>query len=107
MFPGRSVEASDPKALAAWLEGRDGPSRDQIGSFRASGDVAFGAERIAIERFKALERRLAFSFQRIIQLAQMCSSKRLRAAHAIRASLFSLKPLSSSLQAEAMFSSSR
>lgn len=48
-----SVEASDPKALAAWLEGRDGPSRDQIASFRASGDVAFGAERIAIERFKA------------------------------------------------------
>ena len=48
-----TIDAPDPKVFAAWLEGRDSPARGQVGPMRASGDVTFGAERIAIERFKA------------------------------------------------------
>ncbi|MBV8778065.1 MAG: hypothetical protein JO258_12795, partial [Alphaproteobacteria bacterium] len=48
-----TIEAADPRAFAAWLEGRDGASREQIGPMRASGDVTFGNDRVAIERFKA------------------------------------------------------
>ena len=48
-----TIEAADPRAFAAWLEGRDGASREQIGTMRASGDVTFGNDRIAIDRFKA------------------------------------------------------
>ncbi|HYS49298.1 MAG TPA: AsmA family protein [Xanthobacteraceae bacterium] len=47
-----AVEASDPQAFAAWLEGR-ASSRQPIGPLRASGEVSLGAERIAIERLKA------------------------------------------------------
>ena len=48
-----TIEAADPRAFAAWLEGRDAAGREQIGAMRASGDVTFGNDRIAIERFKA------------------------------------------------------
>jgi len=49
-----TIDAADPRAFAAWLEGRDATaSREQIGPMRASGDVTFGNERIAIEHFKA------------------------------------------------------
>jgi uncharacterized protein involved in outer membrane biogenesis len=48
-----SIDAADPRAFAAWLEGRDGASREPVGPMRASGEVAFGNDRIAIERFKA------------------------------------------------------
>jgi uncharacterized protein involved in outer membrane biogenesis len=48
-----TIEAADPRAFAAWLEGRDGAGREQVGPMRASGDVTFGNDRIAIDRFKA------------------------------------------------------
>lgn len=48
-----TIEAADPRAFTAWLEGRDATGREQIGPMRASGDVTFGNERVAIERFKA------------------------------------------------------
>ncbi|HXW24118.1 MAG TPA: AsmA family protein [Xanthobacteraceae bacterium] len=48
-----TVEAADPRAFAAWLEGRAVPRGDQIGPMRASGDVTFGNERVAIDRFRA------------------------------------------------------
>jgi uncharacterized protein involved in outer membrane biogenesis len=48
-----SIDAADPRAFAAWLEGRDGSSREPVGPMRASGEVTFGNDRIAIERFKA------------------------------------------------------
>jgi uncharacterized protein involved in outer membrane biogenesis len=48
-----TIEAADPRAFAAWLEGPEAPPRDQVGPMRASGDVAISRERIAIERFKA------------------------------------------------------
>jgi uncharacterized protein involved in outer membrane biogenesis len=47
------VEAADPRTFAAWLEGPGAPSRAPVGPMRASGDVAIGNGRIAIDRFKA------------------------------------------------------
>jgi large subunit ribosomal protein L24 len=47
------IEAADPRTFAAWLEGPGAPPREAVGPMRASGDVAFSNERIAIDRFKA------------------------------------------------------
>lgn len=62
-----AVEATDPKALLAWLEGRDAPTA-ATGPLRASGEVTLGTERVAIERLKAefdrkaIEGRLAYAW---------------------------------------------
>jgi large subunit ribosomal protein L24 len=48
-----TIDAADPRAFAAWLEGRGGAGHEQVGPMRASGEVTFGNDRIAIERFKA------------------------------------------------------
>ncbi len=48
-----SIEASDPKALLAWLEGRSAAAHGPAGLMRASGELALGADRIAIDRLKA------------------------------------------------------
>jgi uncharacterized protein involved in outer membrane biogenesis len=48
-----AIEAADPRAFTAWIEGRDAPARDQVGPLRASGEVAFSNERIAIDRLRA------------------------------------------------------
>jgi uncharacterized protein involved in outer membrane biogenesis len=48
-----TIDAGDPRAFAAWLEGRDGASREQVGPMRASGEVTLGNDRVAIERFRA------------------------------------------------------
>jgi len=48
-----AIEAGDPRAFTAWIEGRDAPARDQVGPMRASGEVAFSNERIAIDRLRA------------------------------------------------------
>jgi large subunit ribosomal protein L24 len=48
-----TIEAAEPRTFAAWLEGRDSAARDQVGPMRASGDVAFSKDRIAVDRFKA------------------------------------------------------
>jgi uncharacterized protein involved in outer membrane biogenesis len=48
-----TIDAADPRAFAAWLEGRDGAGREQVGPMRASGEVTFANDRVAIERFKA------------------------------------------------------
>jgi len=48
-----TVESNDPKALAAWLEGRTASGAGQIGPLRASGDVTLAADRFAIELMKA------------------------------------------------------
>lgn len=51
------VDANDPKALAAWLEGRnDAAQNDTSNKMRPlslRGDVALGSERVAIERLRA------------------------------------------------------
>jgi len=48
-----TIDAADPRAFAAWLEGRAGGGGDHVGPMRASGDVTFANDRIAIDRFKA------------------------------------------------------
>ena len=63
-----SVDSTDPKALIAWLEGRSVPDRVTLGPLRLRGDLALGAERLAVDRLKAeLDRksfdgRLAYAF---------------------------------------------
>jgi large subunit ribosomal protein L24 len=63
------IEANDPKALFAWLEGRaadGGPA--QPGALRASGDLTIGAQDIAADRLrvefdrKTIEGRLGYSY---------------------------------------------
>jgi uncharacterized protein involved in outer membrane biogenesis len=63
------VEANDPKALFAWLEGRAADSgQAQLGVLRASGDLTIGAQEIAADRLrvefdrKTIEGRLAYSY---------------------------------------------
>jgi uncharacterized protein involved in outer membrane biogenesis len=48
-----SVEASDPKALLAWVEGRSVAAHVPVGLLRASGELTLGSERIAIDRLQA------------------------------------------------------
>ncbi len=48
-----SIEASDPKALLAWLEGRSSAARGPAGMLRASGELTLGSDRVAIDRLKA------------------------------------------------------
>jgi large subunit ribosomal protein L24 len=63
-----TVDASDPKTLVAWLEGRPDPARRQVGAWRMSGDVSIEPGRFAVERLKSeidrqgLEGRFAYSF---------------------------------------------
>jgi len=62
------VDASDPSALVAWIEGLAETPRMAMASLRVRGDVTLGSERIAIERLqadadrKAFEGRLAYIF---------------------------------------------
>ncbi len=55
-----SVEAGDPKALLAWLEGRD-PVPAVATPLRASGDVTLGTDKVAVDRLKAEFERKAIS----------------------------------------------
>src|SRR5207247_2344716 len=48
-----SIEASDPRALLAWLEGRSSAARGPAGLLRASGELTLGSDRVAIDRLKA------------------------------------------------------
>ena len=47
------IDSSDPSALAAWLQGRDPPSRSNPRALRLRGDLTFGSEKIAVERLTA------------------------------------------------------
>jgi large subunit ribosomal protein L24 len=63
-----SIDSADPKALIAWLGGREDPTRAGLGALRARGDVTLGAEQLAVERLtaefdrKSLDGRLAYAF---------------------------------------------
>jgi large subunit ribosomal protein L24 len=46
------IEASDPNAFLAWLEGRADAAPRQMGVLRASGDVTVGAQSFAVDRLK-------------------------------------------------------
>jgi uncharacterized protein involved in outer membrane biogenesis len=62
------IEAGDPKAFAAWIEGGAAPGQSELRPLRLRGDVAFSADRFSIERLSAeFERktvtgRLLYSF---------------------------------------------
>lgn len=47
------IESTDPKALAAWLEGRDPDAQSDLRRLRLRGDVTFGSEKIAVDRLTA------------------------------------------------------
>ena len=61
------IEARDPRALVSWLTGHSN-AQAIAGPFRAEGDVRFGTETVAIDRFKAeldrmtLEGRFAYTW---------------------------------------------
>src|SRR5205085_10524095 len=57
------IEANDPRALMAWLEGRSDPPRGEIGSMGGSGGVGIGASWVAIERLKAEEDRMRVEWE--------------------------------------------
>lgn len=48
-----AIDATDPRGLAAWLEGRHGGPSPAVGTLRASGDVTLATDRVAIERLAA------------------------------------------------------
>jgi large subunit ribosomal protein L24 len=62
------VDAGDPKALAAWLEGRGDATQGDLRPLSLRGEVTLGSDKMAVERLKAeFERktvagRLAYSF---------------------------------------------
>lgn len=62
------VDAGDPKALAAWLEGRGDVAQGDLRPLSLRGEVTLGSEKIAVERLKAeferkiISGRLAYSF---------------------------------------------
>jgi uncharacterized protein involved in outer membrane biogenesis len=63
------IDASDPKVLAAWLEGRSETSQGELRPMSLRGDVILASDRIAVENLKAeidrrpLTGRLAYLFR--------------------------------------------
>ena len=47
------IEATDPKAFAAWVEGRAAPAQSELKPLRLRGDVTLSSEKFAIERLNA------------------------------------------------------
>jgi large subunit ribosomal protein L24 len=47
------IESNDPKALAAWLEGRPAPKQADLRPLRLRGDVTLGTEKVAVEHLAA------------------------------------------------------
>lgn len=48
-----TLEATDPKVLAAWLEGRITATSGTIGPLRASGQLTLASDRLALEQLRA------------------------------------------------------
>jgi large subunit ribosomal protein L24 len=61
------IEASNPRAFLAWLEGRSDSTQAQSGTLRASGEFTIGGQEFSVERLKfeferkAIEGRLAYA----------------------------------------------
>jgi large subunit ribosomal protein L24 len=47
------VDSNDPRALAAWLEGRAAPAQSELKRLRLRGDVTLGSEKVAVTRLTA------------------------------------------------------
>jgi large subunit ribosomal protein L24 len=62
------VAATDPKAFAAWVEGRAAPAQSDLRPLRVRGDVTLSTARLAIDRLnaeferKSVTGRLAYAF---------------------------------------------
>jgi uncharacterized protein involved in outer membrane biogenesis len=62
------VDSTDPKALAAWLEGAGDSAQADLRPLKLRGDVTLGSDRIAVERLRAefdrrtITGRLAYAF---------------------------------------------
>jgi large subunit ribosomal protein L24 len=62
------IDSNDPKALAAWLEGRAAPAQSSLRQLSLRGDVTLGSERLAVEHLtagfagKTIAGRLAYAF---------------------------------------------
>ena len=71
------IEATDPKLLAAWLEGRPEPAKGDVTPLKLRGDVTFSSDKIAIERLQAafdrktITGRLAYVFASDKQAAKL------------------------------------
>jgi len=71
------IDAGDPKALTAWLEGRGDSGQGDLKPLTIRGDITLGTERIAIERLKAeferktISGRLAYVFAKAKQPARL------------------------------------
>ena len=63
------IDANDPKALAAWLEGHTAPQDDALQPLHLQGNVTFSSEKIAVDdlsaRFagKTISGHFAYGFQ--------------------------------------------
>ncbi len=47
------IEAADPKALAAWLEGRGEPAQAELRPLSLRGELTLASQKVAVERLKA------------------------------------------------------
>ncbi|MCK9919664.1 AsmA family protein [Microbacteriaceae bacterium K1510] len=71
------IDAGDPKALTAWLEGRGDTGQGDLRPLNLRGDITLGTERIAVERLKAeferktISGRLAYVFANAKQPAKL------------------------------------
>ena len=71
------IDAGDPKALTAWLEGRSDTGPSDLRPLSLRGDITLGTERIAVEQLKAeferktLSGRLAYVFAKGKQPARL------------------------------------
>ncbi len=55
------IDASDPKALIAWIEGRTETAQGPVGGLHARGNVTFAPDRIAVDRLQAEFDRKSFA----------------------------------------------
>lgn len=71
------IEATDPKQLTAWLEGRADTARGELQPLKLRGDVTFGSDKVAVEHLQAsLDRksvtgRLAYAYASGMQKAKL------------------------------------
>jgi len=63
------IDSTDPKTLAAWLEGRTEPAQAELRPLSLRGEVTLGSERIAVERLRAEFDRKAVAGRLAIVLA--------------------------------------
>jgi len=62
------IQAGDPRAFAAWIEGREPPKQNELRPLHLRGDIALSPEKLAVDRLttefdnKAVNGRLVYAF---------------------------------------------